>query len=476
MPKKQFRIEIFKEYINSWKFKILIVMSFIITFFVMTNYGLNKSYSTALLGALTSNIYLVCGLFLPLLITTINIYNIFNNNYFLAIRISSKKERLKEQLKNIFYSNSLMFLIAFLILLVGLNLTCASNLEFMNNYQFYNIPNIIYIIFYIIRLYIILMIVSLFNGMMLEKISSKLVIFLNIVFCGIIFMYPYVPINTGRTSILDTSPLIFEYLQLNSYSTFFTEILCSIFSLLLPILLLKIILNLNIKKNNINSLKYLILNDVSYTNNTKRILLIFYFAYLIIYSLIKIYVMKYNDNGFNVVLGLEADTNTNFLNVISLFLNVLVFILLGTMLFIKDLSKNKSNIFLRITSTKWTIFKIISVIIQFTILLACGYLVTFVIFSLFDSMPTSILSLYFTNLIVLILLELFILIFIYGNIILKFLIGLGFILLLCFNYICIANMTNYLLYLLIALVVAIMLSVVFFKKNIYKLFESEVLK
>lgn len=55
--------------------------------------------------------------------------------------------------------------------------------------------------------------------------------------------------------------------------------------------------------------------------------------------------MNYNDNGFNVVLGLNADINDNFLNVISFFLNVLVFVMLGTMLFVKDLSKNKSNIF-----------------------------------------------------------------------------------------------------------------------------------
>lgn len=476
MRKKQFRVEIFKEFINSWKFKILIAMSFIITFFVMTNYGLNKSYSVAMLTVLTSNIYLVCGLFLPLLVTTINIYNIFNDNHFLSIRIKSKKEKTKELLKNIFYSNSLMFLIVILILLVGLNLMCASNLEFMNSYQFYNIPNIIYIIFYIIRLYVILMIVSLFNGFMLSKISPKLVIFLNVVFYGIMFIYPYAPITEGRTSILDTSPLIFEYLNLNSYSTFITEILCSIFSLLLPILLLKIILNLNFKKNNINSFKYLILNDISYTVNTKKTLLIFYFAYLIIYSLVKIFVMKYDDIGFNVVLGLQADINQNFLNVISFFINSLLFILIGVMLVVKDLSKNKSNIFLRINKTKWIILKVISIIIQFSCLLALGYLTTFVIFALFDSVPSNVITLYFTNLIIFLSLTLIILIMIYGNIVFKLLIALGLIILICFNYMCISNIVKFCPYLLIALIALIIFSVLFFKKKIYKMFESEVLK
>lgn len=476
MRKKQFRVEIFKEFINSWKFKILIAMSFIITFFVMTNYGLNKSYSVAMLTVLTSNIYLVCGLFLPLLVTTINIYNIFNDNHFLSIRIKSKKEKTKELLKNIFYSNSLMFLIVILILLVGLNLMCASNLEFMNSYQFYNIPNIIYIIFYIIRLYVILMIVSLFNGFMLSKISPKLVIFLNVVFYGIMFIYPYAPITEGRTSILDTSPLIFEYLNLNSYSTFITEILCSIFSLLLPILLLKIILNLNFKKNNINSFKYLILNDISYTVNTKKTLLIFYFAYLIIYSLVKIFVMKYDDIGFNVVLGLQADINQNFLNVISFFINSLLFILIGVMLVVKDLSKNKSNIFLRINKTKWIILKVISIIIQFSCLLALGYLTTFVIFALFDSVPSNVITLYFTNLIVFLSLTLITLIMIYGNIIFKLLIALGLILLIYFNHICISNIVTFIPYLIIALIALIIFSVLFFKKKIYKMFESEVLK
>lgn len=470
------RKEVFNKFINSWVFKIIISISIIVTIFAVTNYGLNKSYAVALQSILSSSVYIVCGLFLPLFVTTINIYNIFNNNYFFKIRLDSKQNEIKELLKCSVYANSIMFFVIFLLLFVFLNLFCASNLEFMNSYQFYNIPNIIYIIFYIVRLYAIMIVVSLFNSFLLEKFSTKVVIGLNIVFYGIFFDYNYVPFTDGRTSILDTSPLIFEYLQLNSYSTFLTEILCSIFALLLPILLLKVILSFNLKRSDVNSFKYVVLNDTEYTIRTKKFILIFYFAYLIIYSLIKIFVMNYNDNGFNVVLGLNADINDNFLNVISFFLNVLVFVMLGTMLFVKDLSKNKSNIFLRINKTKWTILKIISIIIQFAILLAVGYLVTFTIFSLFDKMPDNTLLLYFTNLIIFILLELFILILIYGNVILKLLIGLGLILLLCFNLIGVVSMTNYIWYLVVSLIIMIIFAIMIFRKRIYKLFESEVFR
>lgn len=468
------RKEVFNKFINSWVFKIIISISIIVTIFAVTNYGLNKSYAVALQSILSSSVYIVCGLFLPLFVTTINIYNIFNNNYFFKIRLGSKQNEIKELLKCSVYANSIMFFVIFLLLFVFLNLSCASNLDFMNNYQFYNIPNIIYIIFYIVRLYAIMIVVSLFNSFLLEKFSTKVVIGLNIVFYGIFFDYNYVPFTDGRTSILDTSPLIFEYLQLNSYSTFLTEILCSIFALLLPILLLKVILSFNLKRSDVNSFKYVVLNDTEYTIRTKKFILIFYFAYLIIYSLIKIFVMNYNDNGFNVVLGLNADINDNFLNVISFFLNVLVFVMLGTMLFVKDLSKNKSNIFLRINKTKWTILKIISIIIQFAILLAVGYLVTFTIFSLFNRMPDNTLLLYFTNLIIFILLELFILILIYGNVILKLLIGL--ILLLCFNLISVASMINYIWYLVVSLIIMIIFAIMIFRRRIYKLFESEVFR
>lgn len=470
------RKEVFNKFINSWVFKIIISISIIVTIFAVTNYGLNKSYAVALQSILSSSVYIVCGLFLPLFVTTINIYNIFNNNYFFKIRLDSKQNEIKELLKCSVYANSIMFFVIFLLLFVFLNLFCASNLDFMNNYQFYNIPNIIYIIFYIVRLYAIMIVVSLFNSFLLEKFSTKVVIGLNIVFYGIFFDYNYVPFTDGRTSILDTSPLIFEYLQLNSYSTFLTEILCSVFALLLPILLLKVILSFNLKRSDVNSFKYVVLNDTEYTIRTKKFILIFYFAYLIIYSLIKIFVMNYNDNGFNVVLGLNADINDNFLNVISFFLNVLVFVMLGTMLFVKDLSKNKSNIFLRINKTKWTILKIISIIIQFAILLAVGYLVTFTIFSLFDRVPDNTLLLYFTNLIIFILLELFILILIYGNVILKLLIGLGLILLLCFNLIGVVSMTNYIWYLVVSLIIMIIFAIMIFRKRIYKLFESEVFR
>lgn len=470
------RKEVFNKFINSWVFKIIISISIIVTIFAVTNYGLNKSYAVALQSILSSSVYIVCGLFLPLFVTTINIYNIFNNNYFFKIRLGSKQNEIKELLKCSVYANSIMFFVIFLLLFVFLNLFCASNLDFMNNYQFYNIPNIIYIIFYIVRLYAIMIVVSLFNSFLLEKFSTKVVIGLNIVFYGIFFDYNYVPFTDGRTSILDTSPLIFEYLQLNSYSTFLTEILCSIFALLLPILLLKVILSFNLKRSDVNSFKYVVLNDTEYTIRTKKFILIFYFAYLIIYSLIKIFVMNYNDNGFNVVLGLNADINDNFLNVISFFLNVLVFVMLGTMLFVKDLSKNKSNIFLRMNKTRWTILKIISIIIQFAILLAVGYLVTFTIFSLFDRVPDNTLLLYFTNLIIFILLELFILILIYGNVILKLLIGLGLILLLCFNLIGVVSMTNYIWYLVVSLIIMIIFAIMIFRKRIYKLFESEVFR
>ena len=470
------RKEVFNKFINSWVFKIIISISIIVTIFAVTNYGLNKSYAVALQSILSSSVYIVCGLFLPLFVTTINIYNIFNNNYFFKIRLDSKQNEIKELLKCSVYANSIMFFVIFLLLFVFLNLFCASNLDFMNNYQFYNIPNIIYIIFYIVRLYAIMIVVSLFNSFLLEKFSTKVVIGLNIVFYGIFFDYNYVPFTDGRTSILDTSPLIFEYLQLNSYSTFLTEILCSVFALLLPILLLKVILSFNLKRSDVNSFKYVVLNDTEYTIRTKKFILIFYFAYLIIYSLIKIFVMNYNDNGFNVVLGLNADINDNFLNVISFFLNVLVFVMLGTMLFVKDLSKNKSNIFLRMNKTRWTILKIISIIIQFAILLAVGYLVTFTIFSLFDKMPDNTLLLYFTNLTIFILLELFILILIYGNVILKLLIGLGLILLLCFNLISVVSMTNYIWYLVVSLIIMIIFAIMIFRKKIYKLFESEVFR
>lgn len=470
------RKEVFNKFINSWVFKVIISISIIVTIFAVTNYGLNKSYAVALQSILSSSVYIVCGLFLPLFVTTINIYNIFNNNYFFKIRLDSKQNEIKELLKCSVYANSIMFFVIFLLLFVFLNLSCASNLDFMNNYQFYNIPNIIYIIFYIVRLYAIMIVVSLFNSFLLEKFSTKVVIGLNIVFYGIFFDYNYVPFTDGRTSILDTSPLIFEYLQLNSYSTFLTEILCSVFALLLPILLLKVILSFNLKRSDVNSFKYVVLNDAEYTIRTKKFILIFYFAYLIIYSLIKIFVMNYNDNGFNVVLGLNADINDNFLNVISFFLNVLVFVMLGTMLFVKDLSKNKSNIFLRINKTKWTVLKIMSIIIQFAILLAVGYLVTFTIFSLFDRVPDNTLLLYFTNLTIFILLELFILILIYGNVILKLLIGLGLILLLCFNLTRVASMINYIWYLVVSLIIMIIFAIMIFRRRIYKLFEREVLK
>ena len=117
-----------------------------------------------------------------------------------------------------------------------------------------------------------------------------------------------------------------------------------------------------------------------------------------------------------------------------------------------------------------------SIIIQFAILLAVGYLFTFTIFILFNKVPDNTLLLYFTNLTIFILLELFILILIYGNVILKLLIGLGLISLLCFNLISVASMINYIWYLVVSLIIMIIFAIMIFRRRIYKLFEREVLK
>lgn len=476
MRRSQFKREIFNEFINSWMFKLVILVSIIVTIFAVTNLGINKSYAMALQNIFNSPIYIVCAFFLPLFVTTINVFTIFNNNYFLKIRLGSKKEEINELLKCNFYANSFVFLIVLLLLIIFLNLFCASDLGFMNKYQFYDIPNIVYLLFYVIRLYVIMMIVSLFNSFLLEKISVKVLMIFNVIFYGVFLDYTYAPIVDGRTSVLDSSPIILDYLQFNSYSSFVTEIICSLFSILLITLCLIIVMRFSYNKRNINSFKYLVLNDFAYTISSKKILLGCYFTYLIIYSLLKVTVMDYNDNGFNTVLGLDADINDNFLSVISFFLNVLVFILIGTMLFVKDLSKNKSNIFLRIDKLKWVLIKMVSTLIQFACLLFFGYFVCFVVFSLFGQIPDNVIMLYFTNLILFIMIDFIVLMIIYGKAFLKFLISFGLIILLGFNFLCISKMVKCVSYLLMLCIVIAFASLMFFRKNIYRLFESEVLK
>lgn len=298
----------------------------------------------------------------------------------------------------------------------------------------------------------------------------------NVIFYGVFLDYTYAPIVDGRTSVLDSSPIILDYLQFNSYSSFVTEIICSLFSILLITLCLIIVMRFSYNKRNINSFKYLVLNDFAYTISSKKILLGCYFTYLIIYSLLKVTVMDYNDNGFNAVLGLDADINDNFLSVISFFLNVLVFILIGTMLFVKDLSKNKSNIFLRINKLKWVLIKVVSTLIQFACLLFFGYFVCFVVFSLFGQIPDNVIMLYFTNLILFIMIDFIVLMIIYGKAFLKVLISFGLIIILGFNFLCISKMVKCVSYLLILCIVIAFASLMFFRKNIYRLFESEVLK
>ena len=241
------------------------------------------------------------------------------------------------------------------------------------------------------------------------------------------------------------------------------------------VVLIQAIINTKIRKNDFYSLKYLIFNDFSYTVKFQKLLLIVYFIYLVVFSILKIYVLNYDD-GFYVVLGLNAGIENNFLNMVTFFLNILVFILIGTSLFIKDLSKNKSNIFLRIKSFKWVLMKFCSMIIQFAVILSICYLVVYLLFNFFGEISQYIISIYFTNLIVLIIIECFALLFIYCKIWIKVLIAILAVMVIYLNLVCIVDLRQWLLGLIFVLIIILFGSMVFFRGKIHKLFESEVIK
>lgn len=178
---------------NSYIFKIILITSIIINVVYSLNIlfnSLNIDYIQSFYYVLSNSFYIII-LMMLLAINTINTINIFDQNLFYILRFESKKEYYKEILKNVFLSNLVFIIMNIAILIIMSNIIFGSTFS-ISNWQEYNITNIVYIIFYIIRAFIVMEIIM-----------------------GLLFIIKKV---LGKISILIYSILIFIPLILNNYN------------------------------------------------------------------------------------------------------------------------------------------------------------------------------------------------------------------------------------------------------------------
>lgn len=238
--KMKYEFENFKYMISSEIFKLILLFIIIATLYGTFYLTLGSGYVSGFL-TMISNGYYNMLIFIIILLNTINLYKIFEKNNLYIIRFKTKKEYLKKLISNTLFSNGLILLLIYIFAIIGLNVFCSSS-SGIGVIEKYNMINWIYLIFYIIRSFVLIQIISVINILLLKIIDSKLLLLLNFLLYGIIISYPYaanIEINTAFNIPL----FIGEYFTLYKYEYFTLELLCSTLYIGLLILIIGLLFN-----------------------------------------------------------------------------------------------------------------------------------------------------------------------------------------------------------------------------------------
>lgn len=129
-------------------------------------------------------------------------------------------------------------------------------------------------------------------------------------------------------------------------------------------------------------MKFILLSDISYFFKSKKKIIFLYLLILFTYFLFNIIFKFPMDNKlFYKTLTLNCEFETaDWMNIIMYLFSLSVYGYVALLLFTKDLKNGLYNIFLRMNSTKWILYKIISTTLISIIMLILAYLTIFIPF------------------------------------------------------------------------------------------------
>ena len=195
---------------------------------------------------LTWNFFIMILLFLFLF----NAYNIItetSKNYSFLIRIKNYKEFISKIIKFIFISNLIIYLIVLFLLLIISVLRTGMNLQ-IDSYGIYNIDNLVYLIFHIIRSYFILNMLVVILVSLYKLVKEEIVVILSgILPISIVALTPF--ISEKKITSVFKLPLYYgEYFIKNNYETFIFEICMSLLFISVLALISKILIEVTSKR------------------------------------------------------------------------------------------------------------------------------------------------------------------------------------------------------------------------------------
>ena len=232
--------------LQNTRFKVTIVILALLSFMAFGSITNKMTIVDGIYNILTWNFFIMVLLFLFLF----NAYNIItetSKNYSFLIRIKNYKEFISKIIKFIFISNLIIYLIVLFLLLIISVLRTGMNLQ-IDSYGIYNIDNLVYLIFHIIRSYFILNMLVVILVSLYKLVKEEIVVILSgILPISIVALTPF--ISEKKITSVFKLPLYYgEYFIKNNYETFIFEICMSLLFISVLALISKILIEVISKR------------------------------------------------------------------------------------------------------------------------------------------------------------------------------------------------------------------------------------
>ena len=226
--------------LQNTRFKVTIIILALLSFMAFGSITNKMTIVDGIYNILTWNFFIMVLLFLFLF----NAYNIItetSKNYSFLIRIKNYKEFISKIIKFIFISNLIIYLIVLFLLLIISVLRTGMNLQ-IDSYGIYNINNLVYLIFHIIRSYFILNMLVVILVSLYKLVKEEMVVILSgILPISIVALTPF--ISEKKITSVFKLPLYYgEYFIKNNYETFIFEICMSLLFISVLALISKILI------------------------------------------------------------------------------------------------------------------------------------------------------------------------------------------------------------------------------------------
>lgn len=232
--------------LQNTRFKVTIIILALLSFMAFGSITNKITIVDGIYNILTWNFFIMVLLFLFLF----NAYNIItetSKNYSFLIRIKNYKEFISKIIKFIFISNLIIYLIVLFLLLIISVLRTGMNLQ-IDSYGIYNINNLVYLIFHIIRSYFILNMLVVILVSLYKLVKEEIVVILSgILPISIVALTPF--ISEKKITSVFKLPLYYgEYFIKNNYETFIFEICMSLLFISVLALISKILIEVTSKR------------------------------------------------------------------------------------------------------------------------------------------------------------------------------------------------------------------------------------